>query len=160
LFERSFGIGFAPQELLFHCGLFISLLPRFLQDLLTARLHRRHKPELHRKEDELMADQSCPINSSALLQLELVSLQPEHKVSDYQAAMALAREQATQRFEEYMLVSWYDRDRDFEWPPHSSECSDGGRKDGYVHYGLSHGAKLKVDIEDGRFVFFFTPVEW
>ncbi|MCJ7604220.1 MAG: AF1514 family protein [Desulfobulbaceae bacterium] len=33
-------------------------------------------------------------------------------------------------------------------------------KDGYIHYGLSHGAKLKIDIEDGRFVFFFAPVEW
>jgi hypothetical protein len=108
----------------------------------------------------MMADQSCPINSPDLSQLEVVSLQPENRVSDYQEALALAREQATQRFEEYMLVSWYDRDRDFESPPHSSECAEGCRKDGYIHYGLSHGAKLKVDIEDGRFVFFFAPVEW
>jgi hypothetical protein len=108
----------------------------------------------------MMADQSCPINSPDLSQLEVVSLQPENRVSDYQEALALAREQATQHFEEYMLVSWYDRDRDFESPPHSSECAEGCRKDGYIHYGLSHGAKLKVDIEDGRFVFFFAPVEW
>jgi len=25
---------------------------------------------------------------------------------------------------------------------------------------ISHGAKLKIDIEDGRFIFFFAPVEW
>ena len=107
-----------------------------------------------------MADQSCPINSPDLSQLEVVSLQSENRVSDHQEALALARVQATQRFEEYMLVSWYDRDRDFESPPHSSECAEGCRKDGYIYYGLSHGAKLKVDIEDGRFVFFFAPVEW
>ena len=108
----------------------------------------------------MMTDQSCPINSPDLSQIEVVSLQPENRVSDYQEALALAREQATQRFEEYMLVSWYDRDRDFESPPHSSECAKGCRKDGHIHYGLSHGAKLKVDIEAGRFVFFFAPVEW
>jgi hypothetical protein len=72
----------------------------------------------------------------------------------------LARREAELRFEEYMLVSWYDRDLDFESPPHTSECSGGGQKDGYIHYGLNHGATLKVDIEDGRFVFFYAPVEW
>lgn len=28
-----------------------------------------------------------------------------------------------------------------------------------VDYGLSHGATLKVDVENGRFVFFYRPVE-
>ncbi|NNG14659.1 MAG: AF1514 family protein [Gammaproteobacteria bacterium] len=27
-----------------------------------------------------------------------------------------------------------------------------------VDYGLSHGASLMVDIEDGRFVFFYLPL--
>ena len=30
---------------------------------------------------------------------------------------------------------------------------------GYVDYGLSHGATLMVDIEDGRFAFFYVPVD-
>ena len=108
----------------------------------------------------MMADQSCPINSPDQSQIEAVSLQPGNRVSDYQEAVALAKEQAAQRFEEYMLVSWYDRDRDFESPPNSTECSKGCRKYGYILYGQSHGARLKVDIEEGRFVFFFAPVEW
>ncbi len=108
----------------------------------------------------MMADQSCPINSPDLSQIEVVSLQPENRVSDYQEAMTLARKEAAQRFEEYMLVSWYDRDRDFEAPPNTTECPKTCRKNGYILYGLSHGARLKVDVEDGRFVFFFTPVEW
>lgn len=105
-------------------------------------------------------NQSCPIKSPDLSQVEVVSLHPENEVNDYQQAVELAGSEAEQRFEEYMLVSWYDRDRDFESPPHTSECSGGGPKDGYIHYGLNHGATLKVDIEDGRFVFFYAPVAW
>ncbi len=105
-----------------------------------------------------MVDQSCSINSPNLESVETIVL--PQQVNDYQEAVELAGEQAKRRFSEYMLISWYDTDRDFESPPNSTECTRNGRKDGYIHYGLSHGAKLKVDIENGRFVFFFTPVEW
>ena len=105
-------------------------------------------------------NKSCPIKvkSPDLDQIETVNLQPPTEL-DYQSAVALAKEQAEERFAEYMLISWYDRDRDFESPPNSTE-SPGDEKDGYIHYGLSHGAKLKVDIGSGRFIFFFSPVEW
>jgi hypothetical protein len=29
-----------------------------------------------------------------------------------------------------------------------------------VDYGLNHGARLVVDIEDGRFVFFYLPLDF
>ncbi|HHH43890.1 MAG TPA: hypothetical protein ENK49_07120, partial [Gammaproteobacteria bacterium] len=58
----------------------------------------------------------------------------------------------------YMLLSWYDRDRDFESPQHASECHQDSAVPGYVDYGIHHGATLKVDIERGRFVFFYLPV--
>jgi hypothetical protein len=87
-------------------------------------------------------------------------LNPENRIRDYQEAVTLAKAEATKRFDEYMLVSWYDKDRDYESPPNSTECAGDCVKNGYILYGLSHGAKLKVDIENGRFVFFFTPVEW
>jgi hypothetical protein len=106
-----------------------------------------------------MAEQSCPINITDLGQIKVVAL-PEDRANDYREAMTLAKAEAARHFAEYMLVSWYDRDRDFESPPHASECSAGGPKNGYYLYGLSHGARLKVDIGNGRFVFFFTPVEW
>lgn len=107
-----------------------------------------------------MKEQSCPIGSGGEAEVETVHLHPEKKPDGYQEAVALAREEAAKRFEEYMLVSWYDRDRDFESPPNSTECPGDCEKNGYILYGLNHGARLKVDIEDGRFVFFFTPVEW
>ncbi len=107
-----------------------------------------------------MAEQSCPLSGPALAGIEVVSLRPKNGVSDYREAMALAKAEAGERFAEYMLLSWYDRDRDFESPPHASECAAGCPKNGYLLYGVSHGARLKVDIEEGRFVFFFAPVEW
>jgi hypothetical protein len=91
--------------------------------------------------------------------VEVVTLHPEPSPKDYREAMALADEEARKRLGEFMLLSWYDRDRDFESPQHSSECHADSAVPGYVDYGLNHGAKLKVDIEEGRFVFFYLPLE-
>jgi len=49
--------------------------------------------------------------------------------------------------------------RDFESSQHVSECHAASAVPGYVDYRLSHGATLMVDIEDGRFVFFYVPVD-
>ena len=104
---------------------------------------------------------SCSIKTKQtdLSNIKTVSL-PAGNATNYEEAVSLANEEANRRFEEYMLVSWYDRDRDFESPPHTTEKPGDGPKDGYIHYGINHGAKLKVDIDNGRFVFFFAPVEW
>lgn len=91
--------------------------------------------------------------------VDIIELSPQPGPGNYVEAMRLANEQAEQRLGEYMLLSWYDRDRDFESPQHASECHQDSAVPGYVDYGLFHGATLKVDIEQGRFVFFFMPVE-
>ena len=92
--------------------------------------------------------------------VEQVSLRPEKSPTDYREAMKLADEEAGKRLGEAMLLSWYDRDRDFESPQHASECHANSAIPGYIDYGLYHGAKLKIDLEDGRFVFFYLPVEF
>lgn len=88
-----------------------------------------------------------------------MSLTPEAPLPDYRAAMALANREAAARLGEHMLLSWYDRDRDFEAPAHAGECHADAAVPGYVDYGLHHGATLKVDVEHGRFVFFYRPVD-
>lgn len=67
--------------------------------------------------------------------------------------MTLANNEAGKCLGEVMLLSWYDRDRNFELPQHSSECHLDSAAPGYIDYGISHGAKLMIDIENGRFVF-------
>ncbi len=105
-------------------------------------------------------DPLCPLPTapdlSAITQVELV---PSPAPGDYRAAMKLADEVATKRLGEFMLLSWYDRDRDFESPQHASECHQDSATPGYVDYGIHHGATLMVDIEQGRFVFFYLPVD-
>lgn len=89
----------------------------------------------------------------------MVRLNPAAPLADYRPALTLAGRAAADRLGEHMLLSWYDRDRDFEAPGHVSECHADSGVPGYVDYGIHHGARLMVDIEDGRFVFFFMPVE-
>lgn len=89
----------------------------------------------------------------------VVALDDTSSPEDYRQAMARADEVANDRLGSYMLLSWYDRDRDFESPQHSSECHQDSAIPGYVDYGLNHGATLKVDIGQGHFVFFYLPID-
>lgn len=104
--------------------------------------------------------QSCSLGRTPdLSAVEVVRLAPS-PLKDYRAAMALAEAEASARLGDAMLLSWYDRDRNFESPQHASECHLDSAVPGYVDYGLNHGARLVVDIEDGRFVFFYLPLDF
>jgi hypothetical protein len=104
---------------------------------------------------------TCPLPPPLDLSgVAVVALQPRPPLADYLAAMELARTTAQARLGECMLLSWYDRDRDFEAPQHVSECHQDSAVPGYVDYALHRGATLMIDIESGRFVFFYRPVEF
>lgn len=90
----------------------------------------------------------------------IVELSPEPALNDYLQAMQLANEEAERRVGENMLLAWYDRDRDFESPQHASECHVNSAIPGYIDYALYHGASLKIDIENGRFIFFYLPIDF
>ena len=90
----------------------------------------------------------------------IVELSPEPVLDDYMQAMKLANEEAEKRIGEHMLLAWYDRDRDFESPQHASECHVNSAIPGYIDYALYHGATLKIDIEHGRFIFFYLPIDF
>ena len=89
----------------------------------------------------------------------VVDLNPDPPPQDYLQAMELANTEAEKRLGDYMLLAWYDRDRDFESPQHASECHVNSAIPGYIDYALYHGATLKIDFENGRFVFFYLPVD-
>lgn len=101
----------------------------------------------------------CDLSPPSYEGVDIVTLQPVPSPADYLEAMDIAKRIANEKLGEHMLLSWYDRDRDFESPQHASECHAFSAVPGYVDYGLYHGATLKVDIEDGRFVFFYLPVD-
>lgn len=89
----------------------------------------------------------------------VVAISPQPPPVDYLAAMRLADHEARSHLGEAMLLSWYDRDRDFEAPQHVTECHADSAVPGYVDYALHRGAALKVDVENGRFVFFYMKVD-
>lgn len=107
-----------------------------------------------------MSKDSCALPTPDLSGVEQVRRETAGGAGDYRQARELAEAEAGKRFAEFMLISWYDRERDFESPGHVSECGGCGPKSGYMHYALNRGARLRVEIDAGRFVFFFTPVEW
>jgi hypothetical protein len=110
-----------------------------------------NKPENRRPVSDTAEGVSCPLPSPPDLSgIAIVALHPQPPVADYRAAMRLADAEAAARLKDYMLLSWYDRDRNFEAPQHVSECHEASAVPGYVD---------KVDVENGRFVFFYRPVE-
>ena len=90
----------------------------------------------------------------------IVELSPDPVLDDYMQAMSVANEEAEKLIGEHMLLAWYDKDRDFESPQHASECHVNSAIPGYIDYALYHGAKLKIDIEKGRFIFFYLPIDF
>ena len=114
---------------------------------------------------EPVAPRSHPLLAGPLAEgvdpdrLTVLRLTPPRPLSGYLDAMAVAEREATGRLAEPMLLSWYDRDRDFESPQHASECHTACATPGYVDYGIHHGATLMLDFEAGRFVFFYLAVE-
>lgn len=78
---------------------------------------------------------------------------------DFNAAMRLARDTADRELGVNMLLSWYDRERDLESPRGASECHEGCPVKGYWDYALNRGGTLAVNIDQGRFVFCFQPLE-
>ena len=92
--------------------------------------------------------------------VKILELSPESSLEDYLQAMLLANSEAEKTIGEHMLLAWYDRDRDFESPQHASECHVDSAIPGYIDYALYHGATLKIDIEGGRFVFFYLPIDF
>lgn len=101
----------------------------------------------------------CNMDGPDFTDVKTIALNPTDSPVDYLEAMKIANTIADKELKDHMLLSWYDSDRDFESPQHASECHANSPLPGYVDYGVYHGATLKVDIENGRFVFFYLPVD-
>jgi len=107
--------------------------------------------------EKISSNSVCPIGAADLRAIEQVRLEPSPPLTNYLEAMALANREAARRLGENMLLSWYDRDRDFESPQHASECHQATATPGYVDYAVHHGARLMIDLHQGRFIFFYMP---
>lgn len=108
--------------------------------------------------ESLLSSKVCEASQAPdLSDLETVMFDPDPPLADYHQAMELANREAEQQLGEAKLLSWYDRDRNYQSPMQASEPHLGRAIPGYVDYGLQHGARLVIDIHLGRFVFFYLP---
>jgi len=106
------------------------------------------------------APTQCPAPAACdFSRLTELRFAPTPPLGGFEEALALANTEAAQRLPEPMLLSWYDRDRDFESPQHVSECHEASATPGYVDYAVHRGATLRVEMEGGRFVFFYLSTE-
>jgi hypothetical protein len=109
-------------------------------------------------ETVLFSDSPGALPSSTMDDLETVLFDPEPPLSDYREAMELANREALTQLGEVILLSWYDRDREFESPQHAALHRQNSDLPGYMDYGIRKGARLMIDIHMGRFIFFYLPV--
>jgi len=92
--------------------------------------------------------------------VKMIEITPQKPLKDYLQAMKLAESEVLEYYDDPMLIAWYDRDRDFESPQHASECHVDTAIPGYIDYALYHGATLRLNIENGRFIFFYISTDF
>lgn len=73
---------------------------------------------------------------------------------DVALANSLAERVAAHLAEEYLLLAWYDGQRNEEHP-HVPECQ---HKPGWLAYAEGHGGNIRVRLNDGEFDFIFAAV--
>ncbi|MCX5871195.1 MAG: AF1514 family protein [Deltaproteobacteria bacterium] len=75
-------------------------------------------------------------------------------VIDFEQARAIAKIIAERGNESTTLVSWGDRDKGVH-SPRCLQCEIKGEP-GWEVYGRNHGGRLRISIDDDRFVFIFS----
>jgi len=73
---------------------------------------------------------------------------------DFEQAKAIARILAEQGNEFAFLVSWCDRDKGIH-SPRCLQCEIKGEA-GWEVYGRNHDGRLRISIDDDRFVFIYS----
>jgi len=89
--------------------------------------------------------------------MNAIEIRSENEL-DFEMASALSEDIAQRLLGDSACLSWYDKLRDHECPAGVSECHDVCEIPGYVEYAETRGAQLKVDVNQGTFVFCFRSV--
>ena len=87
--------------------------------------------------------------------VQIIKIDTTVAIDDYAAALLIANTEAEKYFEDAMLLSSYDRERDFEIPQHAGECHVNSAIPGYIDYALYHGASLKIVLNNEQYSFFY-----
>jgi hypothetical protein len=81
-----------------------------------------------------------------------IQLQIKGMLLDYESARAVADTLVSHIMESPMCIAWYDGQKQEEHPT-VPECQ---HKPGWLAYAEGHGGGLKIDLNQGEFIFVFT----
>lgn len=86
--------------------------------------------------------------------MKKIEIQTNGFEPDFEQARNFARIVAEDREDDVMLISWNDRKRDV----HSPSCLQCEIRDtpGWEVYGINHGGRLRISINDDDYVFIFS----
>lgn len=76
----------------------------------------------------------------------------------FSEAKTMADALASDRIDDPVCLSWFDRARDRESPAHVSECHGDCEFPGSVEYAISRGATLIVAVGDNDYLFCYRPL--
>jgi hypothetical protein len=88
-------------------------------------------------------------------QVKIVEIDTTVTIANYAEALVIAHAEAEKYFDDAMLLSSYDHERDFEIPQHAGECHVNSAIPGYIDYALYHGATLKIVLNKEQYSFFY-----
>jgi len=86
--------------------------------------------------------------------MRFLNLETNGSGLDFETARRRAAALAADENTETMLISWADRERQIH-SPQCLKCEIKGRP-GWEVYGENHGGRLRISVDDDRFVFIFS----
>lgn len=86
--------------------------------------------------------------------MERVEIKVNGCILNYELARKMALAIASENEEDPMLISWNDRIRD-KHSPSCMKCEIKGAP-GWEVYGLNHGGRLRISVNDDEYVFIYS----
>jgi hypothetical protein len=90
--------------------------------------------------------------------MKTIQIKSPEKDWDFNTSKKMSDALADAMLGESVCMSWYDKAEDREAPANVSECHSDCDIPGYIDYAESRGAQVKIEVNDGAFVFCYRSV--
>lgn len=90
--------------------------------------------------------------------MKTIEIQEDKPFQDFTKAMNLADDDAAKFLKEPVLLSWFDKQKNREFPSGVSECQGANNDPASVEYARNRGGELIVDINLGDYLFCYREL--
>ena len=88
------------------------------------------------------------------MEVQKVQIEVGGLAIDFELARRLAAALAEKDDPEILLISWFDQKQD-RFSPSGCQCEIKGEP-GWEVYGRSHGGRLRIEVNGGEYVFWYS----